>query len=226
MTPIPKKHEQASTNRPISLSPVLSKVCKRVVHNQFSYCLNEKGRRTKNHSTNKAWHSTQTSVIKMTNEILSTGDQRKLTAITLLDLSKAKVTRCQSFPFQHPVVLQLSQQRCQVVSIHSAVVEPLHLVSAVPQGSILGPHLFSIYVNDLPSVARKCSLQCYVYNTKLLISFQIQDKQSAVSDMNKDLFKVWNWCFRNHLFFNPIKIKHGVQHCVKPVHAWCSDFLV
>ena len=83
MMPIPKKHEQATTNRPISLSPVLSKVCKRVVHNQFSYCLNEKGRRTKNHSTYKAWHSTQTSVIKMTNEILSAGDQRKLTAITL-----------------------------------------------------------------------------------------------------------------------------------------------
>ena len=124
------------------------------------------------------------------------------------------------------MVLQLSQQRHQVVSIHSAVVEPLHLVSGVPQGSILRPHLLSIYANDLPSVARKCSLQCYVDNTKLLISFQIQDKHSAVSDMNKDLFKVWNWCFRNHLLLNPIKIKHGVQHCVKPVHAWCSVFLV
>ena len=91
VTPIPKEgeHEQASTNRPISLLPVLSKVCKRVVHNQSSSCLNEKGRLAKNQSTNKAWHSTETSVIKMTDEILSAADQRKLTAITLLDLSKA-----------------------------------------------------------------------------------------------------------------------------------------
>lgn len=89
VTPIPEKYEQASTNRSIFLSPVLSKVCKKIVHNQFSSCLNEKGRLTKNHSTNKAWHSTKTYVIKMTNEILSAGDQRKLTAITLLDLSKA-----------------------------------------------------------------------------------------------------------------------------------------
>ena len=40
VTPIPKKHEQASTNRSIFLSPVLSKVCKKIVDNQFSSCLN------------------------------------------------------------------------------------------------------------------------------------------------------------------------------------------
>lgn len=91
VTPIPEEgeHEQGSTNRPILLLPVLSKVCKRVVLNQFSSCLNEKGRLAKNQSTNKAWHLTKTSVIKMTDETLSAGDQRKLTAITLLDLSKA-----------------------------------------------------------------------------------------------------------------------------------------
>lgn len=91
VTPIPKEgdHEQASTNRPISLLPVLSKVCKRVVHNQFSSCLNEKGRLAKNQSTNKAWHSTKNSVIKTTDEIQSAVHQRKLTAITLLEFSKA-----------------------------------------------------------------------------------------------------------------------------------------
>ena len=95
----------------------------------------------------------------MNNEILSAGDQRKLTAITLLDLSKA-FDKLQDVRASHSSTqwfCSYLSRRHQVISIHSAVVEPLHLVSGVPQGSILGPHLLSIYVHDRPSVARKCS---------------------------------------------------------------------
>ena len=44
-------------------------------------------------------------------------------------------------------------------------------------------------------------------DTKLLVFFQIQDKQSAISDMNEDLFNVRNWCFRNHLLLNVTNTK-------------------
>lgn len=82
------------------------------------------------------------------------------------------------------------------------------MVSGVPQGSILGPLLFSVYVNGLPSVSEKCSPQCYVDDTKLHVSFHLQNKHSATEDMNEDLLKVRNWFFNNYfLLLNPSKTK-------------------
>ena len=60
--------------------------------------------------------------------------------------------------------------RYQVLRIHSFVSDSLAAECGVPQGSILGPLLFSIYVNDLPEVPRHCSTECYVDDTKLLVS--------------------------------------------------------
>ena len=91
VTPIPKEgdHEQASNNRPISLLPVLSKVCERVVHNQLTSYLQLNDTLSKSQSGNKKWHSCETSVIETTDTILNAIDEKKLTAVVLLDMSKA-----------------------------------------------------------------------------------------------------------------------------------------
>lgn len=67
----------------------------------------------------------------------------------------------------------------QVVKIHSTKSELLPVVSGVPQGNILGPLLFSVYVNDLPSVPVKSNCNSYVHGTKLYVSFYLQNKQGA-----------------------------------------------
>ena len=77
----------------------------------------------------------------------------------------------------------------------------------VPQGSIQGPLLFSIYVNDLPKAPGNCSTECYVDATKLFVSFHPQDTGRIVEEMNEDLLGVRNWCFRNRLLLNPDKTK-------------------
>ena len=91
--------------------------------------------------------------------------------------------------------------------INSTLSEKLPVVSGVPQGSILGPLLFSIYVNDLPSAAKKCSSESYVDDTKLLLSFRINDSNTALTDLNEDLIRMRNWCFDNLLLLNPDKTK-------------------
>ena len=91
VTPLHKgeNHELANNNRPISLLPVLSKVCEKVVHNQFTSYLQLNDRLTKTQSGNKRWHSTETSVIETTDTILKAIDQKMLTSAVFLDMSKA-----------------------------------------------------------------------------------------------------------------------------------------
>ena len=49
------------------------------------------------------------------------------------------------------------------------------LSHGVPQGSILGNALFNIYINDLPTIPESCSLESYVDDSKLFLSFQVKD---------------------------------------------------
>ena len=91
--------------------------------------------------------------------------------------------------------------------IGSAVSDPLPIVSGVPQGSILGPLLFMLYVNDLANIPKNSLSDCYVDDTKLCMSFRILDLNDTVVALNQDLLSVRNWCFDNRLLLNPDKTK-------------------
>ena len=80
--------------------------------------------------------------------------------------------------------------RYQAVRINTAISEPLLMRSGVPQGSILGPLLFTVYANDLPSIPQHCSTDCHVDDTKLLMSFRAQDCEPTMAAMNDDLIKL------------------------------------
>ena len=82
-------YERGSNKRPFSLLSIVSKVCERVVCNQFSSYVTSDGRLSNNQSGNKKLYSTETSVIETTDMILQAMDNKKLTAMVLLDMSKA-----------------------------------------------------------------------------------------------------------------------------------------
>ena len=78
----------------------------------------------------------------------------------------------------------------QVVRIYSTLSEPLPIICGVPQEYVLGPLLFSIYTNVIPSAPQKCSVQSYVYDTKLVISFKMKDAVIAFADLKDDLHAI------------------------------------
>ena len=82
-------HEIASNNRPLSLLEVVSKVCEKVVLNQFSSYLKQFNRISSHQSGNRSLHSTETLNIFVTDTMLEAIDNKNLTALILLDLSKA-----------------------------------------------------------------------------------------------------------------------------------------
>ena len=59
--------------------------------------------------------------------------------------------------------------------------------------------LFSIYGNDYPNICQDCSTECYVDDTKLLLSFNANDPTQAIERLNSDLQRIRNWCFDNCL---------------------------
>ena len=81
-------HELASNNRPLSLLVVASKICEKVVLNQLSPYLAENNRLSSHPSGSRKYHSTETSIIIVTDCILD-AMAREDAALVLLDLSKA-----------------------------------------------------------------------------------------------------------------------------------------
>ncbi|CAB4008198.1 Hypothetical predicted protein [Paramuricea clavata] len=82
-------HEVAANSRPLSMLKVLSKICEKVALNQFSDFLIRTDRLSSQQSGNKKYYSTETLSILLNDFFLKSMDNKKLTALVLLDLSKA-----------------------------------------------------------------------------------------------------------------------------------------
>ena len=100
--------------------------------------------------------------------------------------------------------------RQQRVRINSSLSNSLTIRHGVPQGSILGPLLFNLYINDLPSVCTTCHVESYVDDSKLYLSFSRKEIEGGLEDLKADLLRVASWCCSNRLLINPDKTKFCV----------------
>jgi hypothetical protein len=150
--------------------------------------------------------------------LLKSMDNKKLTALVLLDLSKAFDSVDHSILLKKLSNIGVSDEalnwfksyitdRKQFVRIGSSVSEVLPITHGVPQGAILSPLLFCIYINDLSRVPQASELESFVDDSKIFMSFPIEDIASAKTKIEEDLKLVATWFFENKLFLNPEKTK-------------------
>ena len=74
------------------------------------------------------------------------------------------------------------------------------VLAGVPQGSILGPHLFLVYINDLPNEL-KSNTKLFADDTSLFTI--VKDKQESADVLNNDLSLISKWAFNWKMLFNP-----------------------
>ena len=239
VVPLPKDgdHEIANNNRPVSLLPVTSKICERVALNQLMLFMNENKRLTEHQSGNKKHYSCETLNVFVTDRVLEAMDVKKVTLLVLLDLSKAfdsidhttllaKLQALGVSPASLDWFKSYLSNRLQCVRIGAETSSLKGISHGVPQGSILGPALFTIYLNDIPSIPDVCSLESYVDDSKLYLSFPIAEANNMIQQINNDLHKIASWCCHNSLLINPEKTKLLVLGTRQMLQKLPADFHV
>ena len=186
--------ENIGNYRPISLLPILSKILEKVIANQLITILESNRLHMEKQHGFRPNLSTETALLTITNKIYENTDNRKISLLLLLDLLKAfdsvnyqilldKYEKLNIDSFWSENYLK---NRVQSVRIGSVISSPLKITFGVPQGSILGPLLFLIYINDFPQYIRDCLLVIYADDTQIMLTGEI-DKINELLQKAKDV---------------------------------------
>lgn len=205
--------------RPISLLCALSKVLERVVFNQLRTHLATSNTLDAYQTGFRKRNSTQTALLKIMDDVRSACDRRMITLLVLFDFSRAFdtvdhalfVNKLQSFGFSSQVhrwfVSYLSGRSQAVLGPGGESSSWLPVTAGVPQGSVLGPLLFSLFINDLPSVLTNSKHILYADDLQIYLHCHPDDIRGGIDWLARDVGEVSIWAARNNLTLNLKKTK-------------------
>ena len=220
VVPIHKNGATDSPNnyRPISLLPCISKIFEKVIFKRMvDFCVSKKVLSEKQFGFRKK-HSTQHALTHLTDFLLEKLDNSETSVAVFLDLSKAFETvnhRILMNKLYHygirgvayDLIKSYLSNRKQCVKSGSHLSVFMDIECGVPQGSILGPLLFLLYVNDLPIAVDLYSI-LFADDTCVLSSSKCD--RTLILDLNEKLSRLNTWFTSNKLTVNYTKTNYIV----------------
>ena len=232
IVPIHKKGSRQCKNnyRPIYLLPILGKIFEKLLFDKIYSHLCENGLLTPNQSGFRPGDSTINQLLSITHNIYSAFEEipSKETRSVFLDLSKAfdrvwhegllYKLECNGITGNLLALIQdYLANRKQRVVLNGKSSEWATISAGVPQGSVLGPLFFLVYINDLVDNVN-CDIKMFADDTSLF--FRVDDPLRSALKLNEDLdtVKLWAWQWKMH--FNADKTEEVIFSCkrLKPNH--------
>ncbi|KAG7303704.1 hypothetical protein JYU34_012261 [Plutella xylostella] len=218
--PIHKGGDMDSVNnyRPISVLPALSKILEKILNNRLMKFLEHNNLLSSSQFGFRRGRSTEDAINSLVDHVVSKVDMKKKCLSIFLDLKKAFDTvhipslliKMERIGIRAPpleIFKNYLTSRVQQVKIGSHVSSDAPVTFGIPQGSILGPSLFLIYINDICQIdVKKGRTYCFADDTALV--FHGETWEEAYFLAEKGLQKVAHWLDSNLLSLNMEKTKY------------------
>jgi hypothetical protein len=215
--PLPKIANPVSFSqyRPISILPVLSKIIEHFVNRRLLSHLNRHALLNPYQSGFRPGHSTVTTLVKVTDDIRLNIECKKLTVLVLLDFSSAFNTVDFDILLGILNSINISQTslswfrdylfgRRQRVRFNDMLSSWCELTAGVPQGGVLSPLLFSVFINSITE-SLTSSYHLYADDLQIYAAASVDDLPLLISQVNSDLESIRSWAFKFGLKVNAKK---------------------
>ena len=227
-----KSSRQLKCNyRPISLLPIFSKIFEKIIFDSMYGFFVENELISKNQSGFRPGDSTINQLIAITDEIFESFENNAETRAAFLDISKAfdkvwhegllfKLRRSGINGHLHSLICDFLSDRKQRVVLNGMESSWQPIESGVPQGSVLGPLLFLLYINDLTENISS-NMRLFADDSSLFL--KVRDIDNTQAQLMDDLDKITNWAWQWKMEFNPDINKQAIEVIFshkkkKPVH--------
>lgn len=221
VVPIPKgnKIPLLENIRPISLLPTPGKVFEHLIHHRMYQYLSEHNLLSTKQSGFRKHYGIHDATIDLVNFMHSRFNEKKHVLCIYIDMAKAfnslsiniLMAKLQRLGFDGKsleLLKSYSEQRKQVTNFNGDTSDVGSVEFGVAQGSVLGPLLFSVYMNDLPNIFVTLDIRMYADDTVLFCEIDPKlDLCSVVSKVNHELDLFGHWCRNNLLTVNTSKTK-------------------
>ena len=219
--------EELNNFRPISLLSIFDKIIEKLMHVRLYSFLEENDVFCKNQYGFKKKSNCAHSLIEMTEKIKESVDNGKFGCGIFIDLKKAFDT------VNHKILLHKLEHygvrgaplkwfesylsnRKQYVYYNGVASEVLTITCGVPQGSVLGPLLFLVYINDLPNISDKLDFFLFADDTN--IYFESDDLVTMERTVNEEIKKLCLWLNLNRLALNVSKTNFVIFRANKSLY--------